>query len=282
MAWFPGAEKMELQPESDEQPAIVPTQLIFHSIAAPWTPRRTYQYWRDSTNLESHFGVGYDGSVGQFVGTETRADANAAANRRGDRTGAVSVETAADNDNSDPWTDAQVEALVRIGVWMHQQHGIPLRICRTPDDPGYGYHRLHRSWSTSGTACPGDARVAQFHERVFPAIVARATGATAPPTPKPTPEEDPLASITIGDIEAAVRRQLDATRDLDTHSVLYWLLQSLKPDPADPGDHPLRWVVGPLGQALRSLPQTTQDQVRAAVEQALADGLELNVTTKGN
>ncbi|MEE1823531.1 hypothetical protein PUR61_15215 [Streptomyces sp. BE20] len=91
-----------------------------------------------------------------------------------------------------------------------------------------------------------------------------------------------MAGITIGDIEAAVRRQLDATCDLDTHSVLYWLLQALKPDPADPGDHPLKWVVGPLGQALRSLPQTTQDEVRAAVEQALADGLQLNVTTKGN
>lgn len=31
-------------------------------------------------------------------------------------------------------------------------------------------------WSTSGTACPGKARMAQFKKTVFPGIVARATG----------------------------------------------------------------------------------------------------------
>ncbi|MFB8241987.1 N-acetylmuramoyl-L-alanine amidase [Kitasatospora purpeofusca] len=191
MAWYPGAEKMELQPESDQQPAIVPTQLICHSIAAPWTPRRTYEYWRDSTNLESHFGVGYNGAAGQFIGTETRADANYGANRRADGTGAVSVETAADNENSDPWTDAQIEALIRIGVWVHQTHGIPLRICRTASDPGYGIHRMFPEWSGGGTECPGDARARQFRDVVFPGIVARASGqvppAPKPPTPAPVP-----------------------------------------------------------------------------------------------
>jgi hypothetical protein len=88
MAWFPAAERMELQPESDSQPAIVPTQLILHSIAAPWTPQRIFEYWRDSTNLESHFGLGYDGAIAQYVGTQTRADANMYANRRPDGTGA--------------------------------------------------------------------------------------------------------------------------------------------------------------------------------------------------
>ena len=61
MAWYPSATKMELQPESDTQPAIRPTQFIMHSIVAPWTPRRTYEYWQNS-NLESHFGLGYDGT----------------------------------------------------------------------------------------------------------------------------------------------------------------------------------------------------------------------------
>ena len=42
MAWYPGATKYELQPESDSQPAIKPTQFIVHSIIAPWTARRTY------------------------------------------------------------------------------------------------------------------------------------------------------------------------------------------------------------------------------------------------
>ena len=178
MAWYPGAARMELQPESDSQPAIRPTQFIVHSIVAPWTPERTYEYWRDSTNLESHFGLGYDGSLGQFIGTETRADANAAANRRADGTGAVSLESASNLQASDPWTAAQVESLIKLGVWLHEKHGIPLQICRSADDDGFGYHRLHSAWNPDGHSCPGDARVAQFKTVVFPGIAARATGTT--------------------------------------------------------------------------------------------------------
>ncbi|MER6396885.1 peptidoglycan-binding protein [Kitasatospora sp. NPDC001603] len=184
MAWYPGAEKLELQPESDDQPAIVPTQVIFHSIAAPWAPRRIYEYWRDSTNLESHFGVGYDGSVGQFIGTETRADANMGANRRADGTGAVSVESASNDQNTDPWTDAQVAALVALGVWLHGRHGIPVRACRSANDPGFGFHRLFPEWSDGGTSCPGDARVRQFYDIVLPGIAAAAGGGPLPPPPR--------------------------------------------------------------------------------------------------
>ena len=198
MAWYPGAKKMELQPESDAQPAIRPTQLIVHSIVGPWTARRTYEYWRDSTNLESHFGIGYSGDIAQYIGTETRADANAGANRRWDGTGAISVETASNTSASDRWTAAQVEQLVQLGVWMHEHHGVPLRICRSHSDPGFGYHRLFSQWSTSGTACPGPARIRQFRDEVFPAIVARANGKPAPQ------EDDPMAGMTAEDITRAV------------------------------------------------------------------------------
>jgi hypothetical protein len=192
MAWCPFAQRLELQPESDDQAAIEPTQFILHSIAAPWDERRIYEYWRDSTNLESHLGLDFDGSLGQFIGTETRADANAAANRRPDGTGAVSIETASNREHTDPWTDAQIDVLIRLGVWLHQRHGIPLRICRTADDPGYGYHGLHRAWSTSGTACPGTARIRQFREIVFPGIVRAAQSGTLPDVQEddmPTPLE---------------------------------------------------------------------------------------------
>ncbi|SDT69846.1 hypothetical protein SAMN05216371_3863 [Streptomyces sp. TLI_053] len=206
MSWYPAAERIELQPESDQQPAINPTQFIAHSIAAEWGPRRIFEFWRDDSNLESHFGLGYGGELGQFIGTGTRADANAAANRRPDGTGAVSIETESNSQHSDPWTEQQIEQLVALGVWLHHEHGIPLRICRTPDDPGYGYHRLHRSWSTSGTACPGDSRVAQFHDIVFPRIVARATGTEPDPAPpQPAPDPHPAGPAryraTIGGLE---------------------------------------------------------------------------------
>ncbi|MFJ6810664.1 N-acetylmuramoyl-L-alanine amidase [Streptomyces anulatus] len=202
MAWYPRAKKYELQPESDSQPAIRPTQFIVHSIIAPWTAKRVFEYWRDSTNLESHFGLGYEGDIGQFIGTETRADANAGANRRSDGTGAVSIETASNLQGSDPWTDAQVEELIRLGVWLHQMHGIPLRICRSHSDPGFGYHSMFSQWSTSGTACPGKARIAQFKSVVFPAIVARATGKTNPP------KEDDVALS-----DADIKKVADAVVD---------------------------------------------------------------------
>lgn len=192
MAWYPGATRMELQPESDTQVAIKPTQFIVHSVIAPWTARRIYEYWRDSTSLESHFGLGYQGDLGQYIGTETRADANAGANRRADGTGAVSIETASNTSGTDPWTSQQIEQLIQLGVWLHQRHGIPLRICRTASDPGFGYHSLFREWSTSGTACPGAARIKQFKEVVFPGIVARATGQT--------PEEDDMP-LSADDLE---------------------------------------------------------------------------------
>jgi len=204
MAWYPGAVKMELQPESDTQPAIVPTQMIAHSVAAPWTPQRIYEYWRDSTNLESHFGVGYDGSAGQFIGTETKADANMYANRRPDGTGAVSVETASNDQHTDPWTPQQIETLIGIGAWLHKTHGVPIRLCRTHDDPGFGYHRMFPQWSDGGTACPGDARVQQFHSLVLPGIAIRvSTGEqTVPPSrpeePAPAPRRRPLAYRSIG------------------------------------------------------------------------------------
>ncbi|MFE0036847.1 N-acetylmuramoyl-L-alanine amidase [Streptomyces sp. NPDC059015] len=190
MAWYPRATRMELQPESDAQPAIRPTQLILHSLAAPWTARRTFEFWRDSSPLESHFGLGYSGDLGQFIGTETRADANAGANRRPDGTGAVSVETASNLEHSDPWTPEQLEELIALGVWMHQHHGVPLRICRSHDDPGFGYHSLFPQWSVGGTACPGKARIAQFKTVVFPGIVARATNKPAPEQTAPAPAEE--------------------------------------------------------------------------------------------
>ncbi|MGQ4358857.1 peptidoglycan recognition protein family protein [Streptomyces sp. SAS_272] len=199
MAWCPFAKKLELQPESDSQAAIRPTQFIMHSIAAPWDEERIYEYWRDSTNLESHFGIDYDGSVGQFIGTQTRADANYRANLRPDGTGAVSVETASNLKHTDPWTPEQVETLIRLGAWLHEEHEIPLQICTSASSPGYGYHRMFADWSTGGTECPGDARARQFHEVVFPGIVARATGKT---TDQPAQSEEDDVPQMITEVEA--------------------------------------------------------------------------------
>ncbi|MEU9323177.1 N-acetylmuramoyl-L-alanine amidase [Streptomyces canus] len=246
MAWYPGAVKMELQPESDSQPAIKPTQFILHSIVAPWTPQRTYEYWRDSTNLESHFGLGYDGTLGQYIGTETRADATGAANRRADGTGAVSLESASNLQASDPWTAAQVETLIKLGVWLHEKHGIPLRICRNASDPGFGYHRLFTAWNPDGHSCPGDARVKQFKEVVFPGIVARATGTTPPPEETHMPLTNADGDLVLDRFLAADK--FDAPADATDYS----------DDPSKPGHYwSGRTVFRDLVTRVRNLTKST-------------------------
>lgn len=187
MAWYPGAKKLELQPESDEQSRIAASQFILHSIAAPWDENRIGAYWDEpNVRVESHLGLDFDGSLGQYIGTETRADANAGANRRSDGTGAVSMETASNLKHTDEWTSAQIRVIIEVGVWLHRTHGIPLRICRSASDPGFGYHSLFAAWSTGGTACPGEARIRQFREVVFPGIVRAAQGITVPSVPSPS------------------------------------------------------------------------------------------------
>ncbi|WP_326597742.1 LysM peptidoglycan-binding domain-containing protein [Streptomyces sp. NBC_01803] len=197
MPWYPGATRIELKPESS-QPHIQPTQLILHSIVAPWSPRRLYEYWANSTSLESHFGLGYSGDLAQYLPTTIRADANAAANRRPDGTGAISVETASNTSASDPWTDEQAEELIALGIWVHREHNVPLRICRTASDPGYGVHKLHRAWSTSGTACPGPKRADQFVHDIFPEIVRGAGGSQSGGGTYTVRSGDTLSSIALG------------------------------------------------------------------------------------
>lgn len=269
MAWYPGAVRMELQPESDSQPAIVPTQFIVHSIIAPWTARRTYEYWRDSTSLESHFGVDYDGVVGQYIGTETRADANAGANRRADGTGAVSAETASNTSGSDPWNDRQVEDLIALGVWLHQEHGIPLRICRTHDDPGFGYHTLFPQWSTSGTSCPGNARITQFKTVVFPGIVARATDTTEEDD-IPTPEEYAKAVWDYRLDSPTAPKETDPKRTAGT----FLRYTDAKHAAATAQIGALQGAVAALTTAVGSAGGITAEQVQAAAEAGATAALD--------
>src|SRR5690606_35901982 len=151
-------------PENKTQAKIKPTQFIIHSVVAPWDENRIQQFWNESgVNTEFDFGLDYDGSMGQYLDTDVRADANVSANTR-----AISVETASNVSASDKWTSAQVAALAELMAWAHRTHGIPARICRSSTDPGFGIHNMFASWSGGGTACPGKARTKQFKDEVWP------------------------------------------------------------------------------------------------------------------
>ncbi|MFJ5923842.1 hypothetical protein ACIQF6_14715 [Kitasatospora sp. NPDC092948] len=95
-------------------------------------------------------------------------------------------------------------------------------------------------------------------------------GGTKTATTNPITEEDPLAAFTEADLDRIVQTAIERKKSDLTHDVLYWLLQALADRPADPGTHPLRYVIPPLHAALGRLPQ----DVRAA----LADAVQLQVT----
>lgn len=142
---------------------------------------------------ESHFGVGYDGTVYQWQDTDYQAEANGAANAR-----AISIETADTGtgfpkwtgSNVPPWNEAQLRALDDLVAWCCRTHDIPLVVA--PDSRrstrGVGYHRLGvapykvadgETWSSAyGKVCPGEARIKQI-----PGIVERARGHAPSPTP---------------------------------------------------------------------------------------------------
>jgi peptidoglycan hydrolase-like protein with peptidoglycan-binding domain len=262
MSWYPDAVRLELQPEAHDQPSIRPTQLIFHSIVAPWDEHRLYAYWKNSTSLESHFGADFDGSLGQYLSTTTRADANYRANRRDDGTGALSVETASNTTATDPWTDEQLETLADLGAWAHRVHDIPLRSCRSGADPGFGIHRMHRDWSPSGTSCPGDKRAQQFHAELLPAIIAKAQK-----TPASTPPKS-LPVVRLSHIVAAQRRDPGLTQGAATYRAEGLVVEHAL---YRAGLLAKRWVDGSLGT--RTRPAVSEWQQRLGYRGRDADGI---------
>jgi outer membrane murein-binding lipoprotein Lpp len=133
-------------PDNSRQPSIRATQVIMHSMASPGTsPQELIRYWsQPGTPLESHFIVGRDGRAWQLVDTGRSADANYRANRRPDGTGAISIETEDNVGHPDtlPWTQAQIDTLVRLALWAARVHGVPRRRCPSPSAPGIGYHAV--------------------------------------------------------------------------------------------------------------------------------------------
>lgn len=178
VSWYPAAVRKPL-PENSWQSAITPTQLIFHTAACRCGDSLYDDFNRKGNNLESHFHVQSDGGVEQYIDTNVRADANYKANAR-----AISVETQDDGDATQPWTAAQLDALIALAVWAHREHGIPAVICPAWDKPGLGHHTLFGApgpWTPVAKSCPGPARKRQFVEVITPKVAA----ATSAPARRP-------------------------------------------------------------------------------------------------
>ena len=173
-----------LLPENRTQPLSHITTFISHSIVG--SAESAYGYFLRSTSLESHFIIRKNGEIIQLIDTSRTADANYRANGF-----AISVETE-DNGSpdNDPWTEAQVYSLVRLGVWARKAHPkIANAKAATWSLGGYGYHSQFPEWSPVRKTCPGVVRIKQWKERVLPAIIKANMSAApaAPPHKKETP-----------------------------------------------------------------------------------------------
>lgn len=177
----------------------------------------TDSYFRSAgySGTESHFGVGPDGTVYQWVDTARRADANLDGTYR-----LLSIETADSGTPFPPWsgsdvpawTGLQVTAIAAIIAWAAAEHGFPVRRMASshPGERGVGYHRLGcppnivaggEAWSTAmGKVCPGDRRIAQIDD-----VIARAQRLSNPP------QEDDVTEQDKKDIAQMVVHQLLAT-----------------------------------------------------------------------
>lgn len=127
-----------------------------------------------------HFYVSKKGTIYQFIDTDLQSWTTGAGN-----SSMIGVETegGVHNPETEPWTDAQLDALARIARWAHETEGIPLRLMKSshPSERGLGWHKLGvRPWvvpggelwsSAYGKICPGRAKIAQM-----PEVLRRAQG----------------------------------------------------------------------------------------------------------
>lgn len=214
MAVCPFAEWRPL-PQNSKQPRINPRSVILHS-AVDGKASDLWAFFSRSA-LESHFYVRADGHIVQYMDTQVRADANRDANAF-----AVSIETD-DNGNPDiqPWTDAQIIAIVKLVSWVCDTHGIPKTQCPAWDKPGVGWHSMWGApsrWTPArGKTCPGRVRIEQIKTKILPAL-----GHVPAPQPPPSiaPDVEFLKAIAAAAQTKPVLRKGNkgkAVKDLQEH-----------------------------------------------------------------
>ncbi len=174
--------------DNAHQPLITPTQWIVHTAVDGPGPTNLGNYFESATSLESHTWLRWDRHE-QFIWFDRSADANYHANHWWNPStkryeGAISTETEDDGQPvMKPWNAYQLKELIRFGVWLNKTFHIPARLCRSPHDPGMGWHSMWGApseWTNvAGKSCPGSTRIKQFKEVVLPGIQ-KALAAPAP------------------------------------------------------------------------------------------------------
>lgn len=157
----------ELLPENNTQNRINPTTVICHRAVS--SAQDLYGYWNSpGIELESHFYVGPDGTIYQYMDTSVRADANVLANAF-----AVSIETwdGGNTPDSMGWNAVQVAALKKLIKWICDVHGIRRAPAQTWNGGGIGGHNwFPEPWADGPRGCPGTARNNQLRNDIIPAV----------------------------------------------------------------------------------------------------------------
>lgn len=174
-----------------------PDLIIVHTMAGSLAGTDAYFRQNGYGGVESHFGMGADGTVWQWQDTSRIAEANYRGNHR-----IISIETADKGTGFDPWsgsdvpawTDHQLASLARLIAFLCKEHSIPCTPIpdSKPGRRGVGHHRLGidpwrvsggELWSTArGKACPGAHRIAQLPRVIVTAQALMDGSAPAPPS----------------------------------------------------------------------------------------------------
>ncbi len=231
MSRYPGATWRPLAADPSHQaPMNRHDGIVLHTMAGSLAGTEAMFLQSGFTGTESHFGVGADGTVLQWVDTSRRADANLNGTWR-----LLSVETADtgppfpswSGSNVPAWTEAQLDAIAGIVAWAAKEHDFPIEAMGSSraSERGVGWHRLGiepwrvdggEAWSEStGKACPGDRRIAQV-----PEVIRRAKAIAGGGDDLPEPAALLAAEVTKNvSLKQAVR---------ETHRDVVALKQSFK------------------------------------------------------
>lgn len=186
----------KILPENDDQPRITPRIAVVHSAGGRGS---LYNFFLNGSPLESTFWVDEDGTIEQYMDTETRADANYKANGF-----ALSIENSSSKNATEPFATKQAAANIRLLDWLCTTHPtIARQQCDKWDGTGIGWHIMFGSpgpWTPSAKVCPGPKRIEQVRYEIIPAVILK--GSAAKP-PKPTPPKEPF---TVAQYDEIIRR----------------------------------------------------------------------------
>ena len=162
--------------------------LVLHVQAGNNSPQGWFS--RPGTDASSHWWVGKDGTLEQYVDADRASWAQAGGNST-----YHSVET--EGYPNEKLTAAQEATLAKLYRWGHDRFGWPYKLAERPGEQGFGWHGMGGAAWGNHPSCPGDLRKGR-RQAILDAAQAGGAPAPAPkpPTdgPKPAPKPTPPAA----------------------------------------------------------------------------------------